>query len=771
MKNRTRIAAIVLAAGIAAPAIAQDSVTTTPFVSDVVSDYTLTEQVNTYVLDLDEFTSSWGQSYGIGTLMKAPKDGLGTFQSDLLGAHNLSSDVRTGVPLPYQTYSVWNSAGPGINGAINTAPTDIQPGLTNTCQMSYGVTTFSGAKNGILGGYINYDPADPSRLYVSRVVTALNSTFQGEDTASFGLGRTDADGNLIFRADPFGADSTAGNETVVGNNILRVNLGARSNGVLNDIREPGGAIDGLDGITFGDTGDLINNADGVTNTIPTVIPASATGTVSKSWNLRFGTAVYENPVNTITDSLGANEDPGISNTRGAINGVVDTLFPNTVATMGCLANVNGSQRTAVNLWGVDATGAVTATSSHSFPQSITDANGFNINTIAGFHEFQGVYGSVNFNGTAQVAMCEAIDGNFLVAGNATFNASNNGSGDSSGTDFRGQPERFIPVCVITPTGSSWILAAWCAGGTGSPIYDGDPLNGGVQIGTLDNFTDGDDTMSGPGASISGCAFDSAGNIYFTSAINTVAQGETFGVLRAVYNPNAGSPRYDLELLAVIDDTTFTGQNSTRDFQISFIDINGGGDSTLASQSTWGDATNSSPMCGFNPQSTGVAPQTNAAADPRNLGGFVLNCSIVYDTAGGGAGLNEPNGTFDFAEGDESISAVLFINGAFNGGGEPPRGGCELCVPGEADDCSVTTEADCNAAGGTYLGDGTDCSGATFFCPCDWNCDGNLNDQDFFDWVNDFFNAPEFDFNNDGFSNDQDWFDFTNCFFNPGGAGC
>ncbi len=56
------------------------------------------------------------------------------------------------------------------------------------------------------------------------------------------------------------------------------------------------------------------------------------------------------------------------------------------------------------------------------------------------------------------------------------------------------------------------------------------------------------------------------------------------------------------------------------------------------------------------------------------------------------------------------------------------------------------------------------------CPCDWNDDGSLNDQDFFDWVNDYFTQTgpqgQFDFNEDGFSNDQDWFDFTNCYFSP-----
>ncbi len=58
--------------------------------------------------------------------------------------------------------------------------------------------------------------------------------------------------------------------------------------------------------------------------------------------------------------------------------------------------------------------------------------------------------------------------------------------------------------------------------------------------------------------------------------------------------------------------------------------------------------------------------------------------------------------------------------------------------------------------------------ATPACACDWNQDGNLNDQDFFDWVNDYFTQTgprqQYDFNGDGNQNDQDFFDFINCYF-------
>ncbi len=60
------------------------------------------------------------------------------------------------------------------------------------------------------------------------------------------------------------------------------------------------------------------------------------------------------------------------------------------------------------------------------------------------------------------------------------------------------------------------------------------------------------------------------------------------------------------------------------------------------------------------------------------------------------------------------------------------------------------------------------------CPGDWNADTFFNDQDFFEFINDFFGGAgprgHADFNRDGFQNDQDFFDFINAFFVPG-PGC
>jgi hypothetical protein len=83
-----------------------------------------------------------------------------------------------------------------------------------------------------------------------------------------------------------------------------------------------------------------------------------------------------------------------------------------------------------------------------------------------------------------------------------------------------------------------------------------------------------------------------------------------------------------------------------------------------------------------------------------------------------------------------------------------------CLP---DSCQVLFEAECAKAMGTYLGDNTTCGNPRCPCPPDWNEDGILNSQDFFDFLGAFF-ENDADYNNDEFSDSQDFFDFLTDFF-------
>lgn len=51
------------------------------------------------------------------------------------------------------------------------------------------------------------------------------------------------------------------------------------------------------------------------------------------------------------------------------------------------------------------------------------------------------------------------------------------------------------------------------------------------------------------------------------------------------------------------------------------------------------------------------------------------------------------------------------------------------------------------------------------CPADWNHDGTVSSQDFFDFISAFF-ALDADFNHSGTTDSQDFFDFIGAFFTP-----
>jgi hypothetical protein len=113
-----------------------------------------------------------------------------------------------------------------------------------------------------------------------------------------------------------------------------------------------------------------------------------------------------------------------------------------------------------------------------------------------------------------------------------------------------------------------------------------------------------------------------------------------------------------------------------------------------------------------------------------------------------------------------------IGGTFLGGGSTCGGGAGACCVNAV--CqAVAFEAVCTVLAGTYQGEGSGCGPDSCTgpaCPCNFNADGFLNSQDFFDFIACFFAPPgscaAADYNADTFINSQDFFDFLGCFFAP-----
>jgi len=91
----------------------------------------------------------------------------------------------------------------------------------------------------------------------------------------------------------------------------------------------------------------------------------------------------------------------------------------------------------------------------------------------------------------------------------------------------------------------------------------------------------------------------------------------------------------------------------------------------------------------------------------------------------------------------------------------PVGAC--CLPSGR--CEVTTARRCEEAGGRFAGVNTTCGEVECrrpACPCDWNRDGVLDNDDLADFVHDYM-AGAADFNGDGATDREDLRAFVECF--------
>ncbi|HZW10720.1 MAG TPA: GC-type dockerin domain-anchored protein [Phycisphaerales bacterium] len=652
MKFTHRLALTVAACGLASSALAQDSVSPAGALpGDALGVYDPSETCNAYVLDMVDLAGSWGTALRVGPVLKSPRLPNTQFFNNLMSAHAISKDVITAA-YPRGTYQVWSGPGFGINGQVNLTPGTTSPSGSSlqfaVAGTDFGTTAEGRSYNGVHGAVVNYSAADDSRLYVTRVSAAVNGFNGNENRAQFGFGVVDAHGNVLFRADDF---NLTGPNPLVEDNIFRARLLSRSCGGLNVIDNAGGS----DGAAT----DWLVVRSSTGHTVPSGLPQSVAGRSVYGGPNFAAQYAYEIAPNTVVGT--SSHLQGATDQRGGM-GVSTRVWFNragAVATYAVGSKSSGGATDAVSVWDVDANGNVLNPGALLvLPATLTDNDDGNVFGGAGL-EFDGYHGTTAFRGgSGMVALTTDRQGNRLAAATAYDLA-------IGGTD---NPSNAVAVAKHnTSTGATtWTTAAYydAITDTGKEIKDGP---GGAAIGEVTGmFKVTGGTPLGP--SISPPAFDCAGNIYFVCAVELFSDfGSDFDValVRAVYDAAAFS--YELELIAD-SGSTFIGANSGTLYQITFVEL-ATGSGGLASGSFFSSNVVQDCWAGAEPG------DLSGTADPRALGGALLNCRITYDTDG--------DGQFDNTL-DENYRTLLLFTGS---------GAADPCSPADCDGNGVIDTRD------------------------------------------------------------------------------
>lgn len=643
MNRRGMYMGVVALVGLAGSAYAQDSVSNlgTSLPGDALSPWASQSQRVSYVVDLTAFQTSWGNEFGIAPLIKSSK-ASSVFAGSMVSAQYLSKDMLSGVPYASTQYKAWeNAPGQGVNPQNNATTGTVNAPAGSSNQFAAAMAEFATSTggfnyNGLIGAVVNYSPADSSRLYVTRVVGAVNTTNDTTgDSSQLGFGSVDADGNLHYRADAFNIVGSPGLPSVTGNNLYRTSLLSRGN-VLNQII---GNPAGLDATTALLTG------SSVTHNTPNHIPQSAAGSAvqaATNFNNQYVRGATS-PLTADSTHLGA----GVTNHRGGLGSTTSQVLGTGVTTFGILAQTGGNT-TSFDVFSVNAAGDVIDKAVVTVPASVTDnSDGFVLNYTASAEFRQYASQTAARGGNGQVALGRDRNGMGLIA--ATMHE--NGLND----DFSTQ----ILVARRNPgTGETqWTMAAYIdqaflSGNSGKEVFDGS----GAVIGVLTplfNVTGG--MPLGP--SMSSPVIDAAGNVWFLSAVELFNRlpggGSDFdnALFRAVYDEATFS--YRLELVLELG-SVFAGPNSGLNYQIQFLSIadsNSIDSATVFSGNGASHTWNNVPLDDLSNE------------DPRTSGGFVLQASIAYDVDG--------DGTYDNGGGvDEEYNALLFIGSMIDAGPQP-----------------------------------------------------------------------------------------------------
>lgn len=725
--KRDHFSALAIALFCGAPcAMAQDSVSRNAdggsgLPGDALPAWASYAQRTNYIVDLSPITTSWGTPLGVAPVIKSGRPGALRFNA-VNGSAVVSQTSRVSVTFPAASYTLWSSPGGGMNQLESNAAlnTSVSPSGSATvlgvAQLDVDEVTISANQylaNQAVTGLIAFDPAQPTRLYVTRIVSAHNSSSPTQlDLSQLGVGAVDAFGNLAVRADGFGAQGAPAS-TLIWDNYFRVRSASRSgthNGISNS-----GAFD------VGAT-DWPLQRDPVTHTVPTLIPADLAGrSVLVGSDFRGNLRVETSP-NVITSTTA--HRPGTLDHRGSPSVSGRAVFAGSVATGAMLTrSTAGAGRVdAISVFGLSSSGNVSQARTLVVPASIVDG----CDAFAWPHEaggFRGYDSQTTFRGGAgPAAVGVDAQGRGLAAAVLYRGATPDGS----------NPFNAIATARFNPANgdpAAWTLAAWVdsVAMTGKEVlgdYGADGAPGSGDTGEGDGVVDATDAPIGRlaalnesmlqfnGPSMSSPAFDAAGNVYFIASAalrrwtgSGVVTEYDLGLFRAVLDDSSFC--YRLDLVCRVGQV-FAGQNSARSYRLAGLNLADA--DSVSSAALWSGSVSQRAW-------NGLDTSALASSDPRHLGGMALTARIVYDVDADGdfEDPSAPGG--NNASVDEAYNVLLYV-------------GNTLGVPGPVCD------ADINCDGSADQGDVacmilTIAGEASCFCQADpdFNQDGSADQGD------------------------------------------
>ncbi|MEC9372742.1 MAG: hypothetical protein VYC34_02825, partial [Planctomycetota bacterium] len=575
--NARTCSALALAAGICQSALAQDSVASTPGQSDALTAYQ--EQIVRFVADGAPITSSWGNEFFLAPALKATRGTDPFFNTQVLSSLAASPTALNNLTFTPTDFDSWSAPGQGINPAQNSAP---NIDTISHFDRQFGVA-FSDAGVGatnIVSAVIGRNRDAPGRLWITRVVAAASrASAMSFDTSTLSLGAVDPAGHVTFRADaPLEPCDCSGLE-VAGENTVRVDITARNELSVNRLTRSGATNTAADAAAT----TFIRNADTVTTNTPVSIPrAIAAGGSPIAATIDFAGA-YRAAANAPTT---AHLAPGVLTHRGNPSYSTAAFFPGAIAgTFACIANSTAAvdRCDTLNLWGVNASGAVVATAAATLPPSISDGAGFTANNPIFTHWRS----QISFRGAnGPVAIGRAPDGRLFAAATAWTSATG----------------QFIAMATLNAPGAvpTWRIIARID----SPILDGPNGQQRARI------------IAGDPVTFSAPAMDFLGNVYFVAAVQPNLGPPATALIKAT--PVNGE--YRLERL-LITGQVVTGQNSQREYQIKSLTL--GDADSLASGSFYS----------ANVVQTRTSTAITDPNSPLAAGAIIAAAIIEYDNGG------------------------------------------------------------------------------------------------------------------------------------------